>query len=178
MKYVNKLIGASCVCLMLFSLQASAQKTLSFDLAGIRNVSKPINGINASCFYHFNKQFIVGVEVNRFFPVNRIILNEDVKISAWDIAVNIHYLLNLYKGLKFYPIAGVSHTAENEKIIFLEDNKHIAFWSFNSGAGLLWELEKWSPHIEYCFAWGQQNQQFLLAGISYEISWNREHHKK
>ena len=45
------------------------------------------------------------------------------------------------------------------------------FWYYNTGAGLLWEKGRWAPPVECSFTWEQLNQQFLLAGISYEIEW-------
>lgn len=45
------------------------------------------------------------------------------------------------------------------------------FWSYNTGVGLLWEKGRWAPPVECSFTWEQLNQQFLLAGINYEIEW-------
>jgi hypothetical protein len=33
---------------------------------------------------------------------------------------------------------------------------------------------RWVPHIEYTISWGHINQQFFLAGISYELEF--KHH--
>jgi len=52
------------------------------------------------------------------------------------------------------------------------------FWSYNTGAGILYQLGKWGPHVEYMFTWGHQNQQFLLAGISYELEWGKKEKEK
>ncbi|MBL0358932.1 MAG: hypothetical protein IPP72_19610 [Chitinophagaceae bacterium] len=46
------------------------------------------------------------------------------------------------------------------------------FLSFNTGAGLLLECGRWCPHVEYSYTWGHINQQFLLAGVSYELEWS------
>lgn len=178
MKKLKKYTLAGLCCLLLFSLHAGAQQKLSIDLAAIRNVDKPLNGLNVSGFYHFNKKVIAGLEANRFFPAKRLVAGEDVKISAWDIELNTHYLFALYKGLHLYPIAGIGHSTEKEMNLRDGASQYESFWSVNTGAGILWELEKWSPHIEYCFAWGRQNQQFLLAGISYEIEWKHDPEKK
>jgi len=169
-------IGISCI--LFLSAQSQAQHRVSFDLAAIRNIHKPINGLNVSCFYYFNKNLTAGFEVNRFFPVKRKIDDEDIKISAWDIELNMHYLFSVYKGLNLYPIAGISHTTDRELNIADGHSRYESFWSFNTGAGVLWEIGKWSPHIEYSFAWGQQNQQFLLAGISYELELGQKNKEK
>jgi hypothetical protein len=169
-----KKISTVIICLV-FSIQSHAQHIVSIDLASIRNVRTPINGLNVSSFYHFNKQLVGGLEVNRFFPITRRSEAEEISISAWDIEVNFHYLVEIHKGLSLYPITGVSHTTDKEMNIANKESSHISFWSLNTGGGILWELGHWSPHIEYSFAWGQHNQQFLLAGLTYEIELGHHH---
>lgn len=162
------------ICLLL-AAGGQAQHSISFDMAGIRNTQTPINGLNLSSFYYFNKHLAGGLEVNRFFPVNRRSGSEDIQISAWDIEVNFHYLLGMYKKLNVYPIAGISHTSDRELTDTKAVSQYESFWSVNTGAGILWGLGNWSPHIEYSFAWGPHNQQFFLAGISYDIEWGGRH---
>ena len=166
--------------LILFFLcsNATAQHTMSIDAAMIRNMRQQMNGMNLSCFWHFNEKLTGGVEVNRFFPVNKVAGEEMARKSAWDIDLNFHYLVTLRSHLKFYPVVGISHTAEKETVFDEHDihNKQLNFWSANAGAGLLFQAGKWAPHIEYTYTWGHINQQFLLAGITYEIQWG--HHGK
>ena len=48
------------------------------------------------------------------------------------------------------------------------------FFSVNTGGGFVFELtEKWHPAIEFNYAWGKINQQFLLITLAYEMT-----HKK
>jgi len=157
-----------------------AQDKLSIDLAAMRNMHSELNGLNISSFYHFNERLSAGIEMNRFFPITRIIGEERTELSAWDFDLNFHYLCPLYKKLKWYPIAGLSHTSEKETIetgnlLYRATEK---FYSANAGAGILLEWGHWAPHVEYLFTWGKLNQQFLLAGMSYEISWGKEQKKK
>ncbi len=155
-----------------------AQKQVSMELGAIRNTQKPINGINLGCFYHFNKLFTAGLEVNRFFPVQLKSEAAGIEMSALDIELNMHYLLEVYKGFHVYPVAGVGYDTDTEKGLRPADNHTKIFWSVNTGSGVLWEFGKWSPHIEYIFAWGQEHQEFLLAGLSYEISFSRTRHQR
>lgn len=162
------------VLLLVMAGDLSAQKKISFDLAGIRNTRKSVNGLNVSGFFHFSERFVGGIEINRFFPVKKTIPGEEVKISAWDFDLNFHYILPLYKKWKWYPLSGISHTSEKELHASpLPESLYERFWSFNTGIGMLWETGKLSPHIEYNFTWGHLNQQFLLAGFSYELGWGK-----
>jgi len=154
----------------------SAQTITSFDLGAIRQKNHHSGGMNLSGFYHFNEQLLGGMEVNRFFPVHRIIGEEDELLSGWDIEMNFHYLLSLSKALKFYPVTGISHTSEKEFDPVTHHSLYKKFWSLNTGAGMRLEWHKWLPHLEYLFSWGQLNQQFILVGIGYEIEWGA--HKK
>lgn len=163
--------------LLLIITGANAQKKIGIDLAGIRNMHSHINGLNVSAFYHFSEKIVAGVEVNRFFPSDKKKGTEDIKLSAWDIDFNVHYLMPIHHNWKFYPVTGISHTSEKEVTREFNEKLYERFWSFNTGAGMLWEVGHWSPHIEYVYTWGLINQQFLLAGLSYEIEWgNKKHH--
>jgi len=156
---------------------ANAQSKIGFDLAAIRNMRTEMNGLNISCFYHFNEHLAGGIEMNRFFPASRKIGEEGTRLSAWDFDMNFHYLLPLHKNIKLYPLTGISHTSEKECNSASSESVYERFWSFNAGAGLLCECGKWSPHIEYSYTWGNFNQQFLLAGISYELEWGHSNEK-
>jgi hypothetical protein len=163
---------------MLFcTLGAGAQKTASIDLASIRNIRHQLNGLNVSGFYHFNERIIGGIEMNRFFPVKRVKEDNLRESSAWDFDLNFHYLLPLSRTVKLYPLIGISHTSEKEQNLINNETIYERFWSFNTGAGVLFSLGKWSPHTEYMFTWGHLNQQFLLVGISYEVEWGKKEKK-
>jgi len=100
---------------------------------------------------------------------------DEIRLSSWDFEVNFHYLVPVTKHWKAYPITGVSHTSEKEVDIISHQSHFEKFWSINTGAGVLLELGKWLPHFEYNFTWGHLNQQFFLAGLSYELE--LVHHK-
>jgi hypothetical protein len=173
MKILSSSIKAfSLACLLLAAGNTTAQNKASVDLAAVRNMHSKLNGLNLSCFYHFTEKLSAGIEMNRFFTKTETKGEEKVQASAWDFDMNLHYLLPLYKNLKYYPLTGFSHTAEKE--VINNETQQLNFWSFNTGAGILCECGKIVPHIEYNFTWGKLNQQFLLAGISYELDWN--HH--
>jgi hypothetical protein len=161
------------ICVLLLFAQGLAQNKIGLDVAAIRNTQKPINGLNLSCFYYFSKDIAAGLEVDRFFPARLKSEDGDSEHSALDIEMNMHYLFSLHKGLHVYPVAGISHTTDRE--VKLKDGYTLekSFLSINTGGGILWELGNWSPHLEYTFAWGPENQQFFLAGISYEIHLGR-----
>lgn len=160
---------------LFFTIHLKAQQKMSIDIGAVRQKNNHNPGMNLSSFYHFNNRLLGGLELNRFFPVRRTIEEENVQLSAWDIEMNIHYLLPLYKGWKFYPVTGISHTSETE----LNEAEHFShqekFWSVNTGAGVFVELGHFLPHVEYVFTWGRVNQQFILVGAGYEIEWG--HHK-
>ena len=149
---------------------------MSIDIASVSNRHSSINGLNVSAFYYFSERFTGGIEMNRFFPINKSLGGEDIQQSAWDFDLNFHYLLPVGKEFRIYPLTGISHTSEKEMNLKTGENGIEKFWSFNTGAGILYELGKWSPHIEYSFTWGHINQQFLIAGLSYELEWGS--HKK
>ena len=176
MKMINIHKWAGLLSLLLVSVTGFAQQKISLDIAAIRSMRNTMNGINVSSFYYFNEHLTGGIEINRFFPVNRKTLDEEVNMSAWDFDMNLHYILPITKKWKLYPVSGISYTYENEEIREKEMNEiHTEhFFSFNTGAGMLWEAGNWVPHIEYLFTWGKMNQQLLLAGISYEIHWGHK----
>lgn len=163
------LIGGLIILSSLITTQLSAQHKLSFDLATIRQMNHHAGGMNVSSFYYFNNHLVGGIEMNRFFPVNRVLHEEDVKVSAWDFEINFHYLVPVVKHWNLYPISGISHTSEKEYNAISQHNQFERFWSVNTGAGLQLQLGHWLPHIEYSFTWGHLNQQFFLAGVSYDI---------
>lgn len=162
----------------MLNLAVFAQKKISFDAAAIRNIHREMNGLNISSFFHFSEQLTGGFEMNRFFPANHHVQNEELQLSAWDVDLNFHYILPVYKNLKWYPLTGISHTSEKEVITETKESKYERFWSLNTGAGTLLECRHWLPHLEYSFTWGKINQQFLLAGISYEIETRHYRHKE
>lgn len=158
--------------LIMTGMVVSAQKS-SIDLAYIRNTHSNLNGLNISFFQHFNERLTGGLEMNRFFTRRMTVEDAEVDQSAWDFDLNLHYLLPLNKQWRFYPIAGVSHTSEKETIVETQETVYTRFFSVNTGAGILFQSGKWAPHAEYLFTWGHMNQQFFLAGVSYEIEWKR-----
>jgi hypothetical protein len=162
------------VFLLLLGFNATAQHKISFDAAVIRNMKSFNNGSNVSCFYHFTEKFTGGLEINTFYPAQTTVADEKIKNSAWDVDLNFHYLLPLQNKLVCYPLCGISHTSEKELTIATDKSIYSRFWSFNTGAGLLLTYGKWAPHIEYSYTWGHLNQQFLLAGISYELEWGNK----
>lgn len=143
---------------------------ISLDAGYIKQVNHHMPGINASAFYYFDEHFAGGIEVNRFFSK----LDAHSKYSAWDVEMNFHYLLPVIKNLSIYPIVGIGHTSEKEIIEETHETTYERFYSANTGAGILIRSGKWLPHIEYTFSWGHINQQFFLAGISYELEF--KHH--
>jgi hypothetical protein len=165
--------NAIVIILILLAANVVAQHKISFDLAAIRNMRLQINGSNISCFYHFNEHLVAGAEVNRFYPLKKTAEEGVNESSAWDFDYNMHYLIPLNKKLVFYPLTGFSHTSEKEMNTVTKESVYERFWSFNTGAGFLYECGRWAPHIEYSFTWGHLNQQFLLAGISYELEWGK-----
>ena len=177
MKTSKLLRGLLIAFLLLPALGAGAQRTASIDLASIRNIRHQLNGLNVSGFYHFNERLTGGIEMNRFFPVKRVKGEEPMEISAWDLDLNFHYLLPVSRTVKLYPLNGISHTSERELNRVSGESIYERFWSFNTGAGIVFLLDRWSPHAEYMFTWGHINQQFLLVGISYEIEWGHKEKK-
>jgi hypothetical protein len=164
--------------LLFFSLSVVAQQKISIDIAAVRNIRHQLNGLNVSSFYHFNERITGGLEVNRFFPKNHQAGEENIQLSAWDIDINFHYSIPLTKIIKLYPITGISHTSEKEMNGSTKETKYERLWSYNAGGGILWETGRWAPHVEYLFTWGHINQQFLLAGISYELNLGKQQRKE
>ncbi len=177
----KKIIYAACLlfAFVVNSDHIAAQHAVSFDLAAVRNMHTQLNGLNISSFYHFNKHLTGGIEMNRFFPVTKTTDETSIKTAAWDFDLNFHYLLPLNHHISIYPVTGISHTSEKEfSDEYADDFVTERFWSFNTGAGICWHMGRWSPHAEYLFTWGHDNQQFLLAGISYELELGNNHHAK
>ena len=177
MKKFNCFKGLLVALMVLCTVGAGAQKAASIDLAYIRNIRHQLNGLNVSSFYHFNERLIGGIEMNRFFPIKRVIEEDDMVLSAWDFDLNLHYLLPISKTVKLYPLTGISHTSEKELNSTKDEIVYERFWSFNTGAGMLFSVGRLSPHVEYMYTWGHLNQQFLLAGFSYEIEWGKKEKK-
>lgn len=173
MKRLLYLKPFTAACLMVIFLPCSgmAQKTISLDIASVRNVRHRLNGLNLSAFYHFNEKIVGGIEMNRFFPVKHEAEGKSIEESAWDFDLNFHYLIPLGRQVRLYSLCGISHTSEREDDYAAGERAYQRFWSFNTGAGILVSMGRWSPHAEYMFTWGHLNQQFVLVGISYEIEW-------
>ena len=165
------------ICLGM-ACNAFSQKEISVDIAAIRSLHHQLNGLNVSGFYHFNKRITGGVEINRFFPAIRPNHEEQSEFSSWDVDLNFHYQIPVSHHWIFYPVTGISHTSEKEMSTKIMGEGTVErFWSYNTGAGLLWHKGKWAPHAEYLFTWGKLNQQFFLAGFSYEIELGHQHKK-
>lgn len=177
MKKPKLLQGLLIACFLLPAIGVSAQKMVSIDLANIRNIRHQLNGINVSAFYHFNERLIGGIEMNRFFTRKQVKHEERLETSAWDFDLNLHYLLPLGKTVSLYPLTGISHTSEKELKPDHHETVFERFWSYNTGAGVVFKFGKWAPHMEYMFTWGKLNQQFLLAGLSYELEWGHKEKK-
>ncbi len=160
---------------LFLAMGLAAQQKISVDLGAVRQKNYHNGGLTVSSYYHFSERLLGGMGVNRFFPVHRIVNGEEELLSGWDIEMNVHYLFPIRKGLKFFPITGISHTSEKELIETQHENHYERFWSVNTGAGISLELHKWLPYFEYNFSWGRINQQFLLVGIGYEIDWKGRH---
>lgn len=162
--------------LLLFTtFSGNAQHAVSLDVAAIQNTSYNLSGLSVSSFYHFSKHITGGLELNRFFPKEKIKSNEDVQLSAWDVILNFHYLINPEHKWRLYSIAGITHTSDKEEVMENGQCNYEHFWSVNTGAGLLYSKGKWAPHIEYHMSWGRHNQQIILAGFSYELELGKEH---
>lgn len=157
------------ICLA-FPGYSIAQHPISVDAGFMQQMNHHLPGVNGSVFYYFNEHLTGGIEVNRFFSKKHL----DEKFSSWDIEINFHYLLPAFKNLKVYPIVGIGHTSEKQISIETNESEFKKFYSANTGAGILIKSGKWLPHLEYTYAWGQMNQQFFLAGISYELEF--KHH--
>ena len=154
----------------IFSKPSSAQHAISFDAGYIKNLHNDLNGLNISSVLHLTRKWAVAVEMNRFFPVKKEKDNEEYSLSALDFDLNIHRNINFTDKLKFYPILGVSHTSEKEVNSKTNEAETINFYSFNTGAGFSFELtKKIHPSVEYTYAWGKINQQFLLINLAYEF---------
>ncbi len=157
---------------------AGAQHKLSFNVAANQDIVKAASGYNMSCFYHFTRHFSGGLELNHFFPKLHRSTKEEFELSANDIDLNFHYDLPLYKKLICYPITGISHTSEKEYNLHNQETVYHRFYSFNTGAGLYLEGYIIMPFVEYSLTVGQLTQQFVLAGISYELDWKHTGHAK
>ena len=162
---------------MLFQT-ADAQKGVSVDLAGIRNTHSGLNGINISVFNHFTHRFSAGFELNTFIPAHYKEKEEDISLTGLDFDLNLHYLVPIDDRMGIYPIAGISHTLEKETAAEHLLLSRESFWSFNTGMGLQTRHGRWIPHVEYLLTWWHINQQFLLAGVGYEISHGSQSHEK
>jgi hypothetical protein len=160
-----------CYVLFLLTAHASSAQKLSVDIAGIRNQAQEINGINASFFYHFTEVFSAGIEVNRFFKHGSVKNGNKIYSSAWDYDFNIHYYLPLHQKLYIYPLAGVSYASEKEYAEETKTEKHLYA---NAGVGLLLNIQKLKPHIEYVSSFSSKAEHFLIAGITLEINLKKE----
>ena len=156
--------------ILITTLQTNGQHAISIDAGFMQQVNHHMPGINGSVFYYFNDHITGGIEVNRFFSK----LHDANKYSSWDLELNFHYLFSISRNLKAYPIVGIGHTSEKEIYTDATEAEFERFFSANTGAGVLLRSGKWLPRIEYTFAWGHLNQQFFLAGISYELDF--KHH--
>lgn len=145
------------------------QHKTSLDIAGNHGVRSHLNGLNVSMFYHINEALSAGVEMNRFFAAVRHSGDEAMQSSAWDFDLNVHYNLHLNRRLCVYPVTGVSHTSDKEMDQQTHETQYQKFYSINSGLGFIFEAHHFHPYVEYDLTWGRHNQQFLLAGLSFEL---------
>ncbi len=176
MKSFIRIISIGGISLLLLSFRSFSQNKLSIDLASIRNIHTSHTGLSVSSYYYLTKHLSGGLEVNKFFPIHRVVHEEDLQHSATDIDLNAHYNFHVFKNIIFYPITGICHNSDNEKNLETGKRQSKQFWSFNSGAGITLENAKCSPFVEYSYTWGQLNQQFLMAGVCIEIEWGNHKH--
>lgn len=176
MKSIIRIISIGGISFLLLSFRSFSQNKLSIDLASIRNIKKSHTGLSVSSYYHVTKHLSGGLEVNQFFPIHRIVHEEDLLQSAMDIDLNAHYNFYVFKNIIFYPITGICHNSDIEKNLETGKRHSKQFWSFNSGAGITLGNAKCSPFVEYSYTWGQLNQQFLMAGVCFEIEWGSHKH--
>lgn len=154
----------------LLSTYSKAQHSMSMDAGYIKNFHNDLNGANLSSVFYFNKKWGLAFEINRFFPAKKMVNNEESELSALDFDLNLHRYFPVSEKINFYPIGGISHTSEKELNLVSKDEVLTNFFSVNTGAGFVFELsKKWHPAIEFSYAWGKINQQFLLATIAYEF---------
>ncbi|MBL0273944.1 MAG: hypothetical protein IPQ06_12955 [Chitinophagaceae bacterium] len=93
----NRFVKGLLLLPFLITTTLAAQRSISIDLGAIRQRNHHNGGVNISSFYHVNEHLLVGLELNRFFPVRRIIDDEELRLSGWDVEMNIHYRLPLLK---------------------------------------------------------------------------------
>jgi hypothetical protein len=153
------------------NIVAKSQHAISIDAGYIKNFHNNLNGLDISTVFYFNKKWALAFEVNNFFSSKKMIKSEEVELSALDFDLNIHRYFSIAHHFKFYPILGISHTSEKEKNLSLNETHYIDFFSMNTGAGITFGVKKrWHPAIEFTYAWGRFNQQFLLINVAYEIA--------
>ena len=153
---------------------SKAQHAMSIDAGYIKNFHNNLNGLDLSSVLYFNKKWAMAFEINRFFAVEKNIDNEKGELSALDFDLNLHRYFSISKKIQLYPIVGISHTSEKERNLVLKETHTDNFFSVNTGGGFVFKLSKrLHPAVEFTYAWGKFNQQFLLVNVAYEIKFKK-----
>lgn len=172
MRVFKKLTIISILGFCFFNL--SAQEGFMGGVGPTYELNNDLAGTNARLYYGPNEKFCFGPEAS-YYPYQKI--NDEYEASIIDLNINAHYIFEVTHKLGIYPVSGLNFTIEKERLIeFKDDVFEEEELGLNYGLGAHYNLGKIFAFVEFKGVIGQLNDEFLTAGILFNLSKKKEHH--
>ncbi|MFD2587646.1 hypothetical protein ACFSQJ_11935 [Croceitalea marina] len=124
-------------------------------------------GINARVYYGIDHTYCFGPEISYFRKSH-----EDNEVSLFEANANLHYIIDLNKGLGFYPLTGINYTIETkiENQGFEEEKFSENSFGLNIGAGFHYTVGRILFFTEYKYVISTLEDHFFTAGALLNFS--------
>ncbi|NER16088.1 outer membrane beta-barrel protein [Spongiivirga citrea] len=141
--------------------------TIMPGLAATYSTKLEVTGINARLYYAADHHYCFGPEVS-FFKKD----TEEGELSLFEANANLHYILDLKKGLGVYPLGGFNYTTETEtKDLNETEEKHTEnAFGLNIGAGMHYASGRILFFGEYKYVVSELDDHFISVGALINFS--------
>ena len=132
-------------------------------------------GINARLYYAADHHYCFGPEISYF---KKDI--ENGEITFFEANANLHYILDVGKGLGVYPLSGINYSVETEREnhnMMVEEHTEKA-WGLNAGAGLHYAKGRFLFFSEYKYVISELDDHFFTIGALINFSLAKNSKKK
>jgi hypothetical protein len=144
-----------------------SQQGLTVGIGGTLETTNELYGINARVFYAINEHFCFGPEAS-IFPFQEI--DEAFEKSIIDLNVNAHYIFEITHELGIYPLSGINHTIEKERLIEnIDTSEKTQKIGLNYGFGAHYKINNMFLFAEFKGIIGQLSAEFITAGVLFNL---------
>lgn len=151
-----------------YNLEAQIEPpTIMPGLAATYASNLDVAGINARLYYAADHHYCFGPEISYFKKTT-----EAIELSLFEANANLHYILDLKKGLGIYPLSGINYSLETEiEKDNSEEEKHTEdAFGLNIGAGLHYASGRMLFFAEYKYVISELDDHFLSVGALINFS--------